>query len=165
MKRVILIASFVLVCGCQNEEPMTVETVSEGVALAEGANDMEPESVTELADMTISETAGPSLLESAEFRVSGEEKIAAEEGRVALQAGEALELVVRIRQVPEGLAAWVHWIGPDDQQVSKEQKTVPEDGVVSFTVDTGGWAEGDYSAEIYIGGDLVDVKELRLTTE
>lgn len=159
---IVLVAALVLVTGCQSEEPAPTETSA--VETATDGTAAEPLPITESTELLVSETTQPSLLESAELRVAGQQaadSVDLEE----LAPGDELEVVVRVREVPEGLAAWVHWLGPDGEKVSEEQKDVSEDGTVTFRVETDGWPAGDYSAEIFVGGDLVDVKSFRLTGE
>lgn len=162
MRVILLLAALGLVAGCQSEEPAPPET--SGVEAASDTTEMEPLPITEPTDLVVSETAQPSLLESADLGVIGEDA-GNSDGVGDISAGDELELVVRVTEVPEGLAAWVHWLGPDGDKVSEEQKDVPGNGTVTFRAETDGWAPGDYSAEIFIGGDLVDIKSFRLISE
>lgn len=167
MRTLILMAGLVLVAACQNEEPLTIETSgAEDISVVTEGNPLEePRAITEPIDIVVSETAEPSLLESAALRTAGQAEERNGDDAQTVTSGEVLEVVVRVREVPEALAAWVHWLGPDGQELSEEQKPVPADGVVVFSVDTQGWNEGEYTAEIYVGGDLVDVKPFRLIPE
>lgn len=161
MRVIILIASLALVAACQSDEPV-VETETVVAETAETTT-LEPQPITEPIELVVSDTDQPSLLESAELRVAGSAE-GGEEIETA-SSGEELEVLVVVKQVPEGLAAWVHWLGPDGEMISEEQKEVPANRSVAFRTGTEGWAPGEYSAEVYIGGDLVEVKTFRLTAE
>ncbi|MBW3671218.1 MAG: hypothetical protein KY432_06040 [Acidobacteria bacterium] len=167
MKKLILIGSLILVLACQGDEPLTIETsgTETSSATVMGGGDQEPQTITDAVDMTLSETAEPSLLESAELRPAGETSATSKDGVVTVSSGDEMEIEVRVKQVPAGLAAWVHWLGPDGEKIAEEQKTVPESRVVTFRTGTRDWDEGDYTAEIFIGGDLVEIKDFRVTSE
>lgn len=165
MRVMTLIATLVFVVGCQSETPQPAEVAASETASASdtGEQPAEPRPITEPVELVVTETGQPSLLESAVLRTGDAEPNGGDAETV--RAGEPLEVVVRVKEVPEGLAAWVHWLGPDGETISEEQKSVPETRVVSFSTATGEWAAGEYSAEIFVGGDLVEIKKFRLTTE
>lgn len=167
MRMPILIGSLILIAACQGDEPLTIETSGTETSseVITDTRAQEPETITEPIDITVSDTAQPSLLESAELRKAGQPEETPVDAVVTVSPGEELEIVVRVREVPEGLAAWVHWLDPDGEKVAEEQKSVPETRVVTFRADTSEWDEGDYSAEIFIGGDLVEIRKFRVTSE
>ncbi len=77
----------------------------------------------------------------------------------AFGTGEPIRVLVRVTEVPSHLAAWVDWIGPEDQLIVRQQKAVPPSKQISFTLaDSPDRKPGNYRAEIYIGGDLATTK-------
>lgn len=152
--------TLVLIGGCGREE--SIETVDTSVPETEDVATMpEPQPIEGTTDLEIRETDQPSLLESATLSRAGDDRSGDQE---QFRIGDQIQLTVRVREVPEMLAAWVHWLGPDDQKIGEEQKPVPEDAVVTFDLDTTDLPAGVYSAEVYIGGDLTYEKDFRLSS-
>jgi hypothetical protein len=79
-------------------------------------------------------------------------------------AGEPVMVAMEVEDVPAGSAIEVVWLGPDDERVGEQLKTV-EDGqaYLSFeTPDTTGWAEGRYKAEVWIGDEKVATERFQI---
>jgi len=88
----------------------------------------------------------------------------AEEEDDEFAAGEPVVVAMEVEDVPPGSAIEVVWLGPDDERVGEQLKTV-EDGqaYVSFeTPDTTGWAEGRYKAEVWIGDERVATERFEI---
>jgi len=80
------------------------------------------------------------------------------------EAGEPVVVAMEVEDVPPDSAIEVVWLGPDDERVGEELKTV-EDGqaYVSFEApDTTGWAEGRYKAEVWIGDEKVATERFQI---
>lgn len=116
----------------------------------------EPESIDEGGEVMIEADEGPSLLESA--TLINAEDVETED----FLTGDTLRVRVVVREVPAGLATWVHWFGEGDEPLARDQKTVPPDGRVILETASSGWEPGTYRAEVYVGGDLVDTRPFRL---
>lgn len=70
---------------------------------------------------------------------------------------------VRAREVPGGLAARASWFA-GTTKVAEETKPVPQDKrFVTFQPpDTKSWKPGDYTVELWLGGDQVAVKQIKV---
>ena len=72
--------------------------------------------------------------------------------------GEDIYLSMDVSDAPAGTAIKVVWIGPGDQQIAAQAKTVAA-GVSTLTFvqqDTRSWKPGDYRAEVWVGDEKVD---------
>ena len=72
--------------------------------------------------------------------------------------GEDIYLSMDVSDAPAGTAIRVVWIGPGDQQIATQAKTVAA-GVATLTFvkqDTRSWKPGDYRAEVWVGDEKVD---------
>ncbi|MDX1584075.1 MAG: hypothetical protein R3338_10800 [Thermoanaerobaculia bacterium] len=157
MRRYLSCFCLVILVGACAPEEQGPEERDQTAAEATGEMPAEPVPIEGTTDLTIEETDAPSLLESATLSTAG-----SDEDDDEFEVGETLDLRVRVLEVPPKLAAWVHWFGPDDERIAEEQKPVADDGTVTFSADTSGWASGLYAAEIYVGGDLAETKAFRL---
>lgn len=72
--------------------------------------------------------------------------------------GEDIYLTMDVSDAPAGTAIRVVWIGPNDQQIVTEARTVAA-GVSTLKFvkqDTQGWKPGDYRAEVWVGDEKVN---------
>jgi hypothetical protein len=91
-----------------------------------------------------------------------------EDGAVAVEVttvrrGGPIYATVRAKEVPAGLAARASWFA-GKTKVAEETKPIPPDKrFVTFAPpDTKSWKPGDYTVELYVGGDEVAVKQLKV---
>jgi len=72
--------------------------------------------------------------------------------------GEDIYLTMDVSDAPPGTAIRVVWIGPDDQEIARQAKTVTagESTLRFVKQDTGSWKPGDYRAEVWVGDEKVN---------
>jgi hypothetical protein len=155
MVRVIGIVALLLTAACDREQP--VSESQPGDTIIEEIGPPLPIETTETLEF--SPLDQPSPLEEVTLHADGGE---GGEEVSRFRPGDPVVVSLRMREVPEMLAAWVHWLNQEGETLHEEQKSVPEDGRLQFRADTSDWPEGVYTAEIYVGGALADLKEFEL---
>jgi hypothetical protein len=92
-------------------------------------------------------------------------KIAADQKGTKFAPGEPVIVAFQIGKAPAGTVVHVDWVGPNDQPLGGEDKTVAAgDSAMSFTSkDTSGWGKGDYRADLSVGGQKVDTERFSVT--
>lgn len=154
----VLIATIPLACGEPLEVPVTP---------AEGTSE-EPAQVTE--DVTdLSETTT-----SIETEVGGAAEILLETASLGTPSGDGVDesssfstsqtitLLIRVREVPEGLVARARWLDSAGEALGEQQVDVPQSRSVRFAMPENLRKPGRYSAEAYLGGNLVDQFEFEI---
>jgi hypothetical protein len=74
--------------------------------------------------------------------------------------GQQVIIAFNIGRAPVGTPVNVDWFGPGNQQLANDQQNVSRgERTMSFSSkDTSGWGEGDYHADVSIGGQKVDTE-------
>jgi hypothetical protein len=92
-------------------------------------------------------------------------KIAADQKGTKFAPGEPVIVAFQIGKAPAGTVVHVDWVGPNDQPLGGDDKTVAAgDSAMSFTTkDTSGWGKGDYRADLSVGGQKVDTERFSIT--
>jgi hypothetical protein len=157
MIRVIAIVALLLTAACDREQPVGESQARD--TIIEEIGPPQPIETTETLEFSALEQ--PSLLAEATMRTHEEEE---GEEVSRFRPGDTVVISLRMREVPAMLAAWVHWLNQEGETLHEEQKSVPEDGRMEFRADTSDWPEGAYTAEIYVGGALSDLKEFEITS-
>jgi hypothetical protein len=157
MIRVIGVVALLLTAACAREQPVDESQARDTVVEEIGA----PQPIESTETLEFSALDQPSLLAEATMHRAGAEG----EEVSRIRPGESIVVSLRMKEVPEMLAAWVQWLDHEGQIRYEEQKSVPESGRVAFQADTTGWPEGAYSAEIYVAGNLSDIKEFEISSE
>jgi hypothetical protein len=157
MVRVIGIVVLLLPAACDRERQVGESQARNTIVEEIGP----PQPIETSETLEFSPLEQPSPLGEATLHADG-----GEEGEEVSQfrPGDTVVVSLRMREVPPMLAAWVHWLNQEGETLHEEQKSVPEDGRLEFRADTSDWPEGVYTAEIYVGGALGDLKEFEITS-
>ncbi len=75
-------------------------------------------------------------------------------------AGQPVIVALTVGKAPVGTPVTIDWFGPAGQQLATDQKTVGRGNeAISFAAkDTGAWGQGDYHADLSVGGQKVDTE-------
>lgn len=77
--------------------------------------------------------------------------------------GEDVHLAMDVADAPDGSAVRVVWRSESEARLHDETKTVdPGTEHLSFSVDTSGWALGDYQAEVWLGDERVNTQHFQI---
>jgi hypothetical protein len=78
--------------------------------------------------------------------------------------GQPVIIAFGIGKAPVGTPVNVDWFGPDNQPVASDQQNVATgERTMSFTSkDTAAWGQGDYHADVAVGGQKVDTERFSI---
>lgn len=153
MRMLAILTSIILVLACQQQrEPPAAESTT---APAADASLTAVDTVVPVGESTFFESAMVGTNLDADGAVQVEV--------TTLKRSGPIYATVRAKQVPGGLAARASWFA-GTTKVAEETKPIPPDKrFVTFQPpDTKSWKPGNYTVELWLGGNQVAVKQIKV---
>lgn len=97
-------------------------------------------------------------------QLDAEGKIADGQSGSDYAPGDPVYLAMEVGDAPAGSAVKARWLGPNDTQLGEQNATITQgQKYLSFQqTDTGSWAKGDYSVEVWIGDEKVNTQHFNI---
>ncbi|MBW3564310.1 MAG: hypothetical protein KY459_06260 [Acidobacteria bacterium] len=155
----VLIATIPLACRETIEVPVAPaeETTEEPAQVTEEVTDLS-ETTTSI-EAEVGEAAEVILLDTASLGTPSGDGV---DESSSFSTSQTITLLVRVREVPEGLVARARWLDSAGEALSEQQVDVPQSRSVRFAMPENLRNPGSYSVEAYLGGNLVDQFEFEI---
>jgi hypothetical protein len=133
-------------CGCRSEDEASADSSNRTAMTLNDAR-------AAVQDVTIG------------HQLAADGTIAADQKGNNFAQGQPVVIAFGIGKAPTGTPVNVDWYGPDNQPVASDQQNVAAgERSMSFTSkDTGKWGQGDYHADLSVGGQKVDTERFSIT--
>ncbi len=134
-----------VLCGCRSQDEASADNGNPAALTPSAAK-------AAIQDVTI----GHQL--AADGTIAGDQK-----GNNFTQ-GQPVVIAFGIGRAPVGTPVSIDWYGPDNQQIASDQQMVARgERTMSFAAkNTAAWGQGDYHADVTVGGQKVDTERFSI---